>query len=169
MVSNDSKSSNSARNRKKIASDMPENIKISAENGGFRRLSAVTAVQPPFFQFFIQTPSILRNLKKNQIVIIKNAPAMACPNFFNTKQHTFPPLVGEEHHEVEHQIEQPQGALYPVLQPLRWPGYQPTANASAHKQEQLSILFILANWIVLWAHLAYIFLALDIILSPTIS
>ena len=44
-------------------------------------------------------------------------------------------IVGEEHHEVEHQIEQPQGALYPVLQPLRWPGYQPTSNASAHKQE----------------------------------
>jgi len=44
-------------------------------------------------------------------------------------------IVGEEHHEVEHQIEQPQGALYPVLQPLRWPGYQPTPNASAHKQE----------------------------------
>ncbi len=28
---------------------MPENIKISAENGGFRRLSAVSIVQPPFF------------------------------------------------------------------------------------------------------------------------
>ena len=28
---------------------MPENIKISAENGGIRRLSALAAVKPPFF------------------------------------------------------------------------------------------------------------------------
>ena len=31
---------------------MPENIKISAENGGFRRLSAISTVKPPFFSIF---------------------------------------------------------------------------------------------------------------------
>jgi len=45
-------------------------------------------------------------------------------------------IIGEEHYEIEHQTEQPQGALYPVLTPLGWPRYQPAANDSdANKHE----------------------------------
>jgi len=44
---------------------MPENIKISAENGGFRRLSAVSTVQPPFFSIFRVDTFNPEKLKKN--------------------------------------------------------------------------------------------------------
>ena len=45
-------------------------------------------------------------------------------------------IIGEEHYEIEHQTEQPQGALYPVLTPLGWTRYQPAANDSdANKHE----------------------------------
>jgi len=46
-------------------SDMLENIKISAENGGFRQLSAVSTFQPPFFSIFRVDTFNPEKLKKN--------------------------------------------------------------------------------------------------------
>ena len=55
-------------------------------------------------------------------------------------------IVGEEHYEIEHQTEQPQGALYPVLTPLGWPRYQPAANDSDANITLANLSFCWHTW-----------------------
>ena len=75
----------------KIASDMAENIKISVENGGFRRLSAVAVVQPPFFSVLRVDTINPEKLKKKLDRYHQNCACYDVPKFFTSNVAYFPP------------------------------------------------------------------------------
>ena len=61
---------------------MAENIKITAENGGYRRLSAVKAVQPPFFSVLRVDTFYPEKLKKKLDRYHQKCACYGVPKFF---------------------------------------------------------------------------------------